>query len=202
VCLAILEYYAFEAGQWLQEEALRNFRRLAGQKLRELIYRELGYRPEPQIPLAVQQFLDRIAANHEAVPIGYFSVFKELADPIMTLIRAGAEFGPEFVPDISVGQHWSKHWADYGLDNKFGQRRQYEHNYPSSFPQSEANPQQAYCYPDMALGYFKKWMHEVYLEVLIQPYLKGAEKRGKLPKAFTDVALRALAMRPVPKQLS
>ena len=80
VCLAILEWYAFEAGQQLQPEALKNYRRLAGQKLRELIYREVGYKPEPMVPLALQQFLDRVTANHEAVPLGYFSIFKELAD--------------------------------------------------------------------------------------------------------------------------
>ena len=143
VCIAVLEWYAFEAGQQLQPEALKNFRRLAGQKLRELIYREVGYKPEPSIPLAVQQFLDRVTANHEAVPIGFFSLFKELADVIMMLIRAGANFGPEFVPDISVGQHWSKHWTENELEAKYGMRFQYAHNYPPYFPQSETNPQPA-----------------------------------------------------------
>jgi hypothetical protein len=202
VCLAVLEWYAFEAGQQLQPEALKNFRRLAGQKLRELIYREVGYKPEPAIPLAVQQFLDRVTANHEAVPVGFFSVFKELAGVIMTLIQAGANFGPEFVPDISVGQHWSKHWIENEFEGKYGKRLQYEHNYPPYFPQAETNPQPAYCYPDTALAEFKVWMHEVYLQDLIRPYLKGAEKRGKLPKAFADVAMQALASRPAPKRLT
>lgn len=201
VCLAILEWYAFEAGPQLQPEALKNFRRLAGQKLRELIYREVGYKPEADIPLAVQQFLDRVTANHEAVPIGYFSVFKELASLIMTLIRAGANFGPEFVPDISVGQHWSKHWTFHHLEVKFGRRIQYEHNYPSYFPQADTNPQPAYCYPDAALAEFKVWMHEVYLQELIQPYLRSAEKRGRLPKEFAETALQALANRPDLKRL-
>jgi len=37
VCLAVLEYYAFEAGQYAQPEALSNYRLLAGKGLREFI---------------------------------------------------------------------------------------------------------------------------------------------------------------------
>src|ERR1700731_789871 len=43
ICLAILEYYAFDAGTNVQEQARDNFRLLAGSKLRELIYSQVGY---------------------------------------------------------------------------------------------------------------------------------------------------------------
>ena len=156
VCLAVLEYYAYEAGVQCQPEAHKNFRRLAGRSLRELIYREVGYQPEPVIPLAWQQFHDRVTANHDSVPMGYFSIFKELADLIVTLIRAGANFGPEFVPDISVGQHWGKHWTDANLEEKYGPRSRYEHTYPDYFPQAATNPQPACCYPDAALAEYRR----------------------------------------------
>jgi hypothetical protein len=45
VCLAILEYYAFEAGANVKPEAVQNFRQLAGMALREFIYTQLGYSP-------------------------------------------------------------------------------------------------------------------------------------------------------------
>jgi hypothetical protein len=198
----VLEYYAYEAGQQCQPEALKNFRRLAGRSLRELIYREVGYQPEPVIPLAWQQFHDRVTANHDSVPLGYFSIFKELADLIVTLIREGANFGPEFVPDISVGQHWGTHWTDNKLDAKYGLRRRYEHNYPDYFPQAETNPQPAYCYPDTALAEYRRWMHEVYLKDKLKPYLEAAERKGRLPPAFAETALRAVASRQPPKLLS
>lgn len=38
ICLAILEYYAFDAGTNCQPQARDNFRMLAGSKLREMIY--------------------------------------------------------------------------------------------------------------------------------------------------------------------
>jgi hypothetical protein len=45
VCLAVLEYYAFDAGANCQTEARDNFRILAGTKLREMIYAQVGYDP-------------------------------------------------------------------------------------------------------------------------------------------------------------
>lgn len=41
-----------------------------------------------------------------AAPDGYFSVFKELADITVMLIRSGANLGSSFIPDIGVGQPW------------------------------------------------------------------------------------------------
>jgi hypothetical protein len=50
ICLAILEYYAFEAGSNVKPEALQNFRKLAGTALREFIYTQLGYSPTARVP--------------------------------------------------------------------------------------------------------------------------------------------------------
>jgi hypothetical protein len=61
------------------------------------------------------------------VPIGYFSIFKELADIFVMLIRKGANLGPTFVPDISVGQLWSKFWVSENLEILYGERIKYEH---------------------------------------------------------------------------
>ena len=45
VSLAVLEYYAFDAGANCQPQARDNFRTLAGSKLRDLIYAQVGYDP-------------------------------------------------------------------------------------------------------------------------------------------------------------
>lgn len=45
VCMAILEYYAFEATQGSNEIAVRNYRLLARSTLREFIYNRCGYDP-------------------------------------------------------------------------------------------------------------------------------------------------------------
>jgi hypothetical protein len=130
------------------------------------------------------------------VPHGYFSIFKELSDIIVTPIRQGANIDDKFIPDISVGQHWANHWRDAGLEMIHGERIQYEHNYPSYFPQSASNPQPAYCYPDSCLGEFRRWMRNVYLQD------KMPAKTRALRPSFVKLALEARAPAAGPKVLS
>jgi hypothetical protein len=191
VCLAILEYYAFDAGANCKDEARNNFRVLAGKALQDFIYTQVGYSPNATVPVSWQQFHDRVTLTYHVVPHGYFSIFKEIADIIVTLIRSGAQFGEHFVPDISVGQHWSKHWTENDFDQRYGVRRIYEHNYPSYFPQSKSNPQHPFCYPDAALGEFRRWVREVYLADKFSQYLQAKERQGALPPSFVQLALTA-----------
>ena len=202
VCLAILEYYAFEAGANCKAEARTNFRHLAGKALQEFIYTQVGYSPAAHIPVSWQMFHDRVGLVYHTVPRGYFSVFKEIADIIVTLIRTGATLDHKFVPDISVGQHWGKHWSDNACDVVYGDRIKYEHNYPDYFPQSASNPQAAYCYPDSALGEFRRWMHEVYLRDKFVTYLTTKERQGILPPSFSQIALTAIAAPASPKLIT
>lgn len=189
VCLAVIEYYAFEAGANCKDEARHNFRLLAGKALQDFIYTQVGYSPRDQIPIAWQQFHDRVTAAYGGIPNGYFSVFKEAADVIVSLIRAGADVGVHFVPDISIGQHWSKHWVSNGLDDSFGSRRKYPHNYPDYFPQAQSNPQDAHCYPEQALPEFRRWMRDVYLVERLPKYLGTKQKKGDLPASFVNLAI-------------
>src|ERR1035441_7464411 len=133
VCLAVLEYYAFEASQTDQESrdtAVKNFRALAGHALREFIYSNLGYDPSTNVPQVWRHFHDRVSLVYGAVPAGYFGIFKEIADMIVTLGQAGIPIDDAFVPDISVGQCWAKHWHDKFYDAHYGERVRFEHNYP------------------------------------------------------------------------
>ncbi|WP_149541465.1 hypothetical protein [Siccirubricoccus phaeus] len=193
VCMAILEYYAFEAGGDGREQALKNYRLLARKSFRDFIYTQVGFSPISAIPAPWQQFHDRVSLTHHRVPPGYFSIFKEIADIIVTLIRNGARIGNQFVPDISVGSHWGKHWRDNNLEAAYGPRVQHDHFYPDYFPQAVSNPQPVYCYPDEALGEFRRWMREVYLPLKLPSYLGSKTKQGALPPSFTEIALRALA---------
>lgn len=195
VCVAILEYYAFEAGDNCKTEALDNFRLLAGKALREFIYTQVGYDPNNEIPTVWQQFHDRVSLVYDKVPDGYFSIFKEMADIIVTLIQGGAAIGPDFVPDISMGIHWSKCWSEKKFATRFGDRVQFMHEYPSSFPQSASNPQTPWAYPDAALPEFRRWVREVYIKDKLPSFLRSKEKQGQLPPAFSQLAIKALESR-------
>ena len=61
VCMAVLEYYAFDAGQNVREHALKNYRLLARRSFREFIYTQVGYDPTNSIPAIWKQFHDRVS---------------------------------------------------------------------------------------------------------------------------------------------
>jgi hypothetical protein len=192
VCMAVLEYYAFEAGPNTRAHALANYRRLARASFREFIYTQVGYDPRRAIPEIWRQFHDRVSLVYDKVPPGYFSMFKEGADIIVTLIRAGAEIGDKFIPDGSIGHHWATYWKRENLAQRFGESGVYDHYYPVYFPQAPSNPQPARCYPDAALAEFRRWMRDVYLPEKLPEYLQSKVRQGALPASFSELALTAL----------
>jgi hypothetical protein len=194
VCMAVLEYYAFEA-KAKSDQAARSYRILARKGFSEFIYAQVGYNPTGAPNIAWKQFHDRVSLTYHTVPNGYFSIFKEIADIFVTLIRGGADLGPHFIPDISVGQLWSKHWTMKNLDVVYGPRITYQHNYPIYFPQSASNPQHPFCYPDDVLGHFRKWVREEYIAKRMSGYVIQKIKQGQIPAARATAALGAFAPR-------
>lgn len=190
VCMAILEYYAFEAGS-NNGEAAKSYRVLARKGFNDFIYAQVGYNPAGIPSVAWQQFHDRVSLVYHTVPDGYFSIFKEIADIIVTMIRSGSKIGKDFIPDISAGLAWAKYWKAENLEVVYGERRRYEHNYPDYFPQALSNPQPAYCYPDDALGEFRKWVRDFYLDRQLPKYLESKVREGKLPASSATAAIAA-----------
>ena len=196
VCLALLEYYAFVAKE-RREEAINAFRKLAKLSFRKFIYDAVGYHPNHAILDSWKHFHDRIDMTLDAVPPGFFSVFREIASMIVPMIRSGVFISDKVVPDISVGIHWSKHWDEEKLNQKFGDRIKYSHSYPEYYPQSKSNPQPAFAYPDASLGYFRAWLKQNYITTKFPKYLINQVKEGKLAietaskasESLTSVAL-------------
>jgi hypothetical protein len=191
VCVAILEYYAFEAAV-KPPEAIKNYRLLAGRALRDFIYTQVGYDPNNNVPAKWKQFHDRVSLTYNLVPQGYFGIFKEIADMIVTLGNAGLHIDANFVPDISVGLTWARYWNEKGFDTQFGERKKFDHYYPSYFPASASNPQDVWCYPEESLGEFRKWMREKYIgEGRFQKYIEDKVKQKQLPVSFAQLAIAA-----------
>lgn len=187
VCLAVLEYYAFDKPtEWAQ----KNFRLLAGKALHDFIYTQVGYDPAHHVPEIWRQFHDRISLVYNAVPAGYYGIFKEISDLIVHLGQAGYTIDSSFVPDISIGITWSKYWTANSFDKKYGSRIKFEHNYPSYFPQAESNPQDAWCYPEISLGEFRKWLRETYVgQGKFETYLSAKGSQAGLPASVTQIAV-------------
>jgi hypothetical protein len=190
VCLALLEYYAFLADE-KRSEAITAFRSLAKITFRAFIYHAVGYSPDQKILDSWKHFHDRLDMTLDAVPDGYFSVFREIASMIVPMIRAGVMISDKIVPDISVGQIWSTFWDENNLSEKCGERIKYNHEYPSYYPQSKSNPQPAFAYPDSALGIFRAWLREHYITKKFPKYLVGQTKQGKLTAIEANKAVEA-----------
>lgn len=180
VCLALLEYYAFVSEQ-TRQQAVDAFRALARTTFRKFIYDAVGYAPNQQNIDSWKHFHDRIDMTMDAVPVGYFSVFREIASMIVPMIRANVIISDKVVPDISVGRAWSDFWKASDLA-QYGERIKYKHEYPLYYPQAKSNPQPAFAYPDAILGIFRAWLRREYIVKRLPKYLTNQTRQGKLPK--------------------
>jgi len=192
VCMAVLEYYAFEA-RGENDQAAKSYRVLARKGFNDFVYAQVGYNPDGTSKVAWKQFHDRVTLNYHQVPDGYFSVFKEISDIIVTLIKQGIELGDKFIPDLSIGQHWGKHWSSGNLDNVYGSRTKVPHYYPSNFPQALSNPQDAWVYPDEALPEFRSWVRKTYLPDKMPKYLSTKVADGSVGGLKAQQAIAALS---------
>ncbi len=190
VCMAILEYYAFEAKQAESETAIRSYRELAKKGLKTFIYKALKYQPEDPW----RHYHDRVSLLKDkgTIPDGYFIIFNEIAGMMVDLINAGLAINQHTVPDGSVGSCWARHWKAKGLATEFGERVDCEHYYPEDFLQASSNPQIINAYPDSALSEFRRWFKHEYLTTKFPPYILkksnvlpgGTEDANRLIEAF------------------
>lgn len=197
VCLAILEYYAFVAKD-RRDEAISAFRTLARTTFRVFIYKATGYSPDQKVLDSWKHFHDRVDMVLDSVPLGYFSVFREIAAMIVPMIRSGIMISDKVVPDISVGKFWSAHWTDNNMDGVHGDRIRYDHEYPLYYPQSKSNPQPAYAYPDSALGEFRAWLRQNYVTSKFPSYLINQAKLGKIPIPIANKAIETFCDKSLP----
>ncbi|MWP62026.1 hypothetical protein [Gilliamella sp. Pas-s25] len=196
VCMAILEYYAFEAKPQNQT-ALYNYRVLARSSLRQFIYNRSGYDPSSLIPDAWKNYRDRIILNDQ-IPFGYFSIFREIADIVVHLIQNKFQFNSASVPDLSVGKIWGKYWCKNDLDNKYSCRKKHTHKYPETYPQGAATID-AWIYPVESLGEFRQWLYGTYITKHFLNYLSSKEAAGVLPPSSSELILSSVTRPELPK---
>lgn len=199
ISLAVIEYYAFDAGQFSQEEARDNFRIMARKGFRDAIYEAVGYKPSAPLDDQWRSFHDRISLNYNSAPAGYFSIFKETAGITVTLGENGIFTGSSVIPDISVGRCWSSFWISNKLEAVYGARLEYNHNYPGYFPQAVSNPQTPWCYPEAALGEFHRWLREDYIRGgKFQTYIVGQVQKKQIGREVANQALSAYQLPALP----
>ena len=125
----------------------------------------------------MRNFHERVLLNDQ-LPVGYFSIFREIADLVVHMIKGGCPLDDHTVPDISVGQQWSKYWVDNELGAECGDRIKHPHFFPDWFPQSAINPVETWIYPANALGTFHMWMYRNYIPQQFPKYVRNKIKSG------------------------
>jgi len=194
VCMAFLEYYAFES-KADSAVAVDNYRKFAAFGLQRFIYEALDYSPVDKWKF----HQDRVSLLQSSTPVGYFTIFQEITGLVVDLINADLTVNHKTVPDISVGIVWGSYWKEAGLAAQFGERIDYEHNYPNYYPQAASNPQWPKAYPDAALPAFRRWFRESYLPTKFPKYILtkakllpgGTNEAAKIGAMYTNNALPA-----------
>lgn len=166
VCMAFLEYYAFES-KADSTTAVDSYRRFAAFGLQKFIYEALNYSPADKW----KYHQDRVSLLHTSAPDGHFTIFQEITGLVVDLINADLTVNHKTLPDISVGLAWGAYWKDQNLGATFGERIEYEHNYPEYYPQAASNPQRPKAYPDAALPTFRQWFRKDYLPTKFPKYI-------------------------------
>lgn len=194
VCMAILEYYAFDSSQGNNETALRNYRLLARSSFKAFVYQEVGYTPDPGF-ISLEQ---RLLLN-AYLPQGYWSILIESADIMLQLARVGLDLNSTTVPDISIGIMWSKYWKDNKLEEKYGNAQKFPHKYPDGYPQANVNIE-ANIYPNSALPIFRLWLQDTYIPSKLKPYLQSKVKTGHFLAKNIPLMIEAVT-RPILKEI-
>jgi hypothetical protein len=121
VCMAVLEYYAFEAGERCTDKAKQISRLLMRKTFRDFVYSLIGYN-KPRLTFS-DYMLSRINHHHSAsrnpLPDGYFCLFDKMIELLQKFdLRIGYTLGEQWYdctkgnmrflePDISLGIHFS-----------------------------------------------------------------------------------------------
>jgi hypothetical protein len=166
VCMAFLEYFAFEA-LTKNARAIENYRNFARGGFQQFVYNALDY----AAPDKWKHLHDRIATSNRSAPEGYFAVFNEVTGMSLDLIRSDLSVSDKTIPSVGVDKSWSDHWAKSYFDDVYGSRIKYEHDDAAFHSQSANNPQLPWAYPNEALAEFRRWFRHDYLTTRFPRYI-------------------------------
>jgi len=174
-------------GTWAHPEVAIDFAQWCSPKFKVWANRTLRNviaHPAPQQSLAPFWY-QRLLLDHKtnAVPNGYFSIFREVIPLVADLESAGYVLPDNAVPDISVGLRWVTYLKTIHIVVQDVARY-----YPQTYP-DKRGVRDVYCYPESMLPTFRQWFREQYKTDHLYRYLKTKDK-ASLPAV--DKVIHAL----------
>jgi hypothetical protein len=178
-----------QQGTWAHPEVAIDFAQWCNVPFRiwaNRVLRGVIAQPKSQSQTSLAPFwYQRLLLDHKtnAVPNGYFSIFREVIPLVADLETAGYVLPDNAVPDISVGKTWANYLRTINIVVE-QVARQYPHTYPD-----RRNTQPCNCYPESLLPIFRQWFRERYKVDHLQRYMKTKD-RSALPAV--DLIVKSL----------
>jgi hypothetical protein len=168
VCMAFLDYYAFEA----KKEAARNSLRILSEKqLPTFIYSAIGYQPSQPQPMLPPKPLRRPLRG--PIPEGYFSVFHAVARGEIRGVQMALNLGGYPLSYVTIEKAWHRYWDTQALWQQYGPRRVYLRKCLDTVPQRTIDGYiPTYVYPIAAWDGFKRWLNWQYIPDRFPSYLQ------------------------------
>lgn len=181
VCMAFLDYYAFEANK---EEARNSLRVLSEKQLPQFI--EQTVREQANPPLKAKPQPPRVKSTspfqtrplREGIPIGYFTVRQIMSSDQARSLPALPLSERQTALLTNIDKAWSRYWTIHQLALIFGDR----FPVPQLSLNDWARPRQ-YVYPNTVLDEFKDWLYKQYIPERFPSYLQ--RKKQQIPASVT-----------------
>lgn len=174
VCMAFLDYYAFEANK---EEARNSLRILSEKQLPQFILEAIDHpSPEANKPKSTRSYprlkktlpLEKRPLRN-GVPISYFTVAQRMSDKT----ERSHQPDPMFDTTVqNIQRAWNRYWDVHKLWEQYGDRFEFPSQEFSYFPQAKT-----YVYPNLALSAFQQWLNLKYIPERFPSYLQRKIKQ-------------------------
>jgi hypothetical protein len=182
VCMAFLDYYAFEANK---EEARNSLRILSEKQLMRFIYEAMGYTPPtavlaPVHPVQTPPTVDTTPVKVN--PKDYFGLEQAISRGKLRSLLAGLPYDSAIATYLNLEKAWSRYWHIQKLGEQYGRRvpRPRQDEYDVSLLLLNGT-MKTYLYPVSALSEFKRWLNWHYIPERFPSYLQRKMKQVVVP---------------------
>ncbi|MDA0673529.1 MAG: hypothetical protein O3C67_07470 [Cyanobacteria bacterium] len=187
VCMAFLDYYAFEAHK---EEARNSLRILSEKQLPQFIYEAIGY-PSAPSPTVVPN-AHREPPLRGPIPEGYFSVFHLTARGAVRTLPTPSGFPRPLFSYTQIERAWHRYWDIHTLWRDHGPRRTYLRRCLDVVPHRTVDGYvKTYLYPLAALEAFQRWLNWDYIPDRFPSYRQRKLEQRLWGRAAGYPALRS-----------
>lgn len=184
VCMAFLDYYAFEANK---EEARNSLRILSEKQLPQFILEAIGQRPVKAIkpkyeptPRISEPSPFETRPLRDGIPVGYFAVAQLASGDQVRSLQTALNLDVDTIFPTHIEKAWNRFWDIKKLWEQYGER------FPMPQKDEDFLPARTYIYPTSALDEFKQWLNLRYIPERFPSYLQRKIKQVNFSNTYIN----------------